>query len=96
MAELSIATIANKISFDFISFLRRREWHGGVVRHVKPVTVDVPGDIHIAALQFDGFAAFNRLSDAYFRANNPTRTTVGVNRLPTPIAIELKVIATIG
>ena len=27
--------------------------------------------------------------------NQPTRTTVEVSRLPTPIAIELKVIATI-
>ncbi|MDZ7344538.1 MAG: RidA family protein, partial [candidate division KSB1 bacterium] len=29
------------------------------------------------------------------KENQPCRTTVEVNRLPTPIAIELKVIATI-
>jgi 2-aminomuconate deaminase len=41
------------------------------------------------------FAAFNRLYAEAFPANRPTRTTVEVSRLPTPIAIELKVIATI-
>ena len=39
------------------------------------------------------FAAFNRVYAEYFRDNQPCRTTVEVNALPTPIAIELKVIA---
>jgi len=42
------------------------------------------------------FATFNRLYAEHFAENQPTRTTIEVNRLPTPIAIELKVIATIG
>jgi 2-aminomuconate deaminase len=41
------------------------------------------------------FAAFNRLYAEYFATNQPTRTTVEVGALPTPIAVELKVIATI-
>jgi 2-aminomuconate deaminase len=41
------------------------------------------------------FATFNRLYAEHFTENQPTRTTVEVNRLPTPIAIELKVIATV-
>ncbi len=41
------------------------------------------------------FAAFNALYAEHFADNQPTRTTVEVNRLPTPISIELKVIATI-
>jgi 2-aminomuconate deaminase len=41
----------------------------------------------------DDFATFNRLYAEHFADNRPTRTTVEVNRLPTPIAIELKVIA---
>lgn len=41
------------------------------------------------------FAAFNRLYAEYFGDVQPCRTTVEVNALPTPIAIELKVIATI-
>lgn len=43
----------------------------------------------------DDFAAYNRVYAEYFADNQPCRTTVEVNRLPTPIAIELKVIATI-
>jgi 2-aminomuconate deaminase len=39
------------------------------------------------------FAAFNRIYAEYFKANKPCRTTVEVNALPTPIAIEVKVIA---
>lgn len=39
------------------------------------------------------FAVFNRIWGEYFGANAPCRTTVEVNRLPTPIAIELKCIA---
>ncbi len=41
------------------------------------------------------FPTFNRIYAEYFKTNQPCRTTVEVNRLPTPIAIELKVIATI-
>lgn len=39
------------------------------------------------------FAAYNEVYSSYFKDNRPARTTVGVSRLPTPIAIELKVIA---
>jgi 2-aminomuconate deaminase len=45
----------------------------------------------------DDFATYNALYAQYFAGPgepNPTRTTVEVNCLPTPIAIELKVIAT--
>ena len=41
------------------------------------------------------FSTYNRLYAEYFRDNQPCRTTVEVSALPTPIAIELKVIATI-
>ena len=41
------------------------------------------------------FPIYNRVYAEHFTANRPARTTVGVTRLPTPIAIELKVIATI-
>jgi len=39
------------------------------------------------------FAAFNALYAEHFRENQPTRTTIEVGSLPTPIAVELKVIA---
>jgi len=41
------------------------------------------------------FATYNRLYAEYFKDNLPCRTTLEINRLPSPIAIELKVIATI-
>jgi 2-aminomuconate deaminase len=41
----------------------------------------------------DDFPTFNRIYAEYFRENQPCRTTVEVNALPTPIAIELKCIA---
>jgi len=43
----------------------------------------------------DDFATYNKLYAEYFKDANPCRTTVEINCLPTPIAIELKVIATI-
>jgi len=39
------------------------------------------------------FDRFNRVYAEYFGRIQPTRTTVGVDSLPTPIAVELKVIA---
>jgi len=41
----------------------------------------------------DDFASYNRLWAEYFKENAPCRTTVEINCLPTPIAIELKCIA---
>ncbi len=41
------------------------------------------------------FAIYNKVYAEYFKDNQPCRTTVEINSLPTPIAIELKCIATI-
>lgn len=43
----------------------------------------------------DDFTIYNRLYAEHFSTNRPCRTTVEISSLPTPIAIELKVIATI-
>ncbi|HYS53366.1 MAG TPA: Rid family hydrolase [Thermoanaerobaculia bacterium] len=59
---------------------------GSSLEKVLDVTVyltDIQGD----------FDAFNRVYAEYFGQVQPTRTTVGVESLPTPIAVELKVIA---
>ncbi|WP_375743161.1 RidA family protein [Corallococcus interemptor] len=42
------------------------------------------------------FPTYNRLWAEYFKDNPPCRTTLEINALPTPIAIELKCIATLG
>ena len=43
----------------------------------------------------DDFATYNKIYAEYFKENQPCRTTVEINCLPTPIAIELKCIATV-
>lgn len=43
----------------------------------------------------DDFKTYNKLYAEYFKDNQPCRTTCEINCLPTPIAIELKVIAVI-
>ena len=71
-----------------------------VFRNVRAVLEDagaswedvVDVTVFLTDLERD-FAAYNEVYAEYFSASRPTRTTVGVSRLPTPIAIELKVIA---
>ena len=43
----------------------------------------------------DDFPKYNKLWAEYFSENPPCRTTLEIKSLPTPIAIELKVIATV-
>jgi 2-aminomuconate deaminase len=52
--------------------------------------VDV--SVFLTHMQQD-FARFNKVYGEYFAKIGPTRTTVEVLSLPTPIAVELKVIA---
>jgi len=73
-----------------------------VFRNVRTVLEDSGSDwerivdvtVFLTDMKND-FATFNRIYGEYFRTNRPTRTTIEINCLPTPIAIELKVIATI-
>tara|TARA_B100000963_G_scaffold79993_1_gene68111 strand:- start:75 stop:503 length:429 start_codon:yes stop_codon:yes gene_type:complete len=41
------------------------------------------------------FHVYNKIYAEYFKDNQPCRTTVAIDSLPTPIEIELKCIATI-
>ena len=43
----------------------------------------------------DDFKTYNKLYAEYFKENQPCRTTIEIKSLPTPIAIELKIIANI-
>lgn len=54
--------------------------------------VDVTAFLIDLARDFD---TFNRIYAEHFTTQRPTRTTVEVSRLPTPIAIELKIVASI-
>ena len=53
-------------------------------------------DVTVFLTDMDDFPAMNRAWEASFHPPRPTRTTVEVSRLPTPIAIELKVVAELG
>ncbi len=48
--------------------------------------------VFLTDMQAD-FPTFNKIYAEYFGDIQPCRTTVAVNALPTPIAVELKVIA---
>jgi 2-aminomuconate deaminase len=53
-------------------------------------------DVTVFLTSMDDFQAYNAVYAEHFPpANRPARTTVEVTRLPTPIAIEIKAIATI-
>lgn len=55
-------------------------------------------DVTVFLTDMNDFARYNKVYAEYFAGPgkpNPTRTTIEISRLPTPIAIELKVIATI-
>jgi 2-aminomuconate deaminase len=41
------------------------------------------------------FPIYNKIYAEYFKDNQPCRTTVEISSLPTPIAIELKCVATV-
>ena len=43
----------------------------------------------------DDFPVYNKMWAEYFKENQPCRTTIEINCLPTPIAIELKCTALI-
>ena len=73
-----------------------------VFRNVRSILEDAGSDwerlvditVYLTDMEAD-FAVFNRVYREYFKDNQPCRTTVGVSRLPTKIAIELKCVATI-
>ena len=44
----------------------------------------------------DDFPIYNKIYKEYFKENRPCRTTVEISSLPTPIAIELKCIASLS
>ena len=84
------------LSYDFESQCRQ------VFENVRMVLEDAGSSweriVDVTAFLTDigrDFATFNRIYAEAFAENRPSRTTVEVSRLPTPIAVELKVIATI-
>lgn len=94
---LSRSAAGNYIEFDFEAQVH------SVFKNVRTVLeasgakwedlVDVT--VFLVNMERD-FHTFNRIYAEYFKTSLPCRTTVGIDRLPTPIAIELKCIAALG
>lgn len=93
---LTRSAAGNYIEFDFEAQVH------SVFRNVRTVLeasgarwedlVDVT--VFLVDMERD-FHTFNRIYAEYFKENQPCRTTVGIDRLPTPIGIELKCVALI-
>lgn len=74
-----------------------------VFRNVRYVIEDAGGEwgdiidvtVFLTNMKKD-FPVFNKLYAEYFRGVNACRTTIEIGALPTPIAVELKVIAYLG
>jgi len=97
IAGLEIDARGNFVSFDFEAQVH------AVFKNVKGVLeasgaewnqlVDVT--VFLVNMKRD-FNAFNKVYAEYFKETQACRTTVEINSLPTPIAIELKCIAYLG
>jgi 2-aminomuconate deaminase len=54
-------------------------------------------DVTVFLVDMDrDFAAYNEVWAEHFASVQATRTTIAIRALPTPIAVEFKVIATVG
>jgi 2-aminomuconate deaminase len=86
---------------DVVSYDIEKQCHA-VFDNVRSVLEDsgsrwenlVDVTVFLTDIQND-FETFNKIYEECFWSVQPCRTTVEVNRLPTPIAIELKCIATV-
>jgi 2-aminomuconate deaminase len=86
---------------EIISYDIETQCHS-VFRNVKFILEDagsswekiVDVTVYLTNMKAD-FLIYNKLWAEYFKNNPPCRTTLEINCLPTPIAIELKVIATL-
>lgn len=99
--EKKIPGVELNAAGEIVSYDIEAQCHS-VFQNVRSVLEDAGSDwekivdvtVFLTNMKSD-FAAYNRIYAEYFRTNRPARTTVEINALPTPIAIELKVIATV-
>ena len=86
---------------NILSYDIEEQWHS-VFKNVRTIVEesgsswDKVVDVTVFLTNMkDDFKVYNRMYAEYFADNQPCRTTVEIKSLPTTIAIELKVIATI-
>jgi 2-aminomuconate deaminase len=92
---VTLAIDGSVVSYDFDRQCRQVFENVRVILEDAGSSWDRIVDVTVFLTSMDDFGSMNRLYAEAFATNRPTRTTVEVSRLPTPIAIELKVIATI-
>lgn len=86
----------NFLSFDFEAQCRNVFDNVRIVLEESGSSWDQLVDVTVFLVNMKrDFATYNRIYAEYFKDNQPCRTTVEINSLPTPIAIELKCIATV-
>ena len=86
----------NFLSFDFEAQCRNVFDNVRIVLEESGSSWDQLVDVTVFLVNMKrDFATYNRIYAEYFKDNQPCRTTVEISSLPTPIAIELKCIATI-
>jgi len=86
----------NFLEFDFAAQCRNVFENVRIVLEESGSSWDKLVDVTVFLVNMKrDFATYNKIYAEYFRDNQPCRTTVEINSLPTPIAIELKCIATI-
>lgn len=84
----------NVVSYDFETQCHAVFTNVRAVLESASVSWDALVDITVYLTDIGrDFETFNGIYAEYFGPDGPCRTTVEVNRLPTPIAIELKCIA---
>lgn len=86
----------NFLSFDFEAQCRNVFDNVKIVLEESGSSWDQLVDVTVFLVNMKrDFAVYNKVYAEYFKDNQPCRTTVEINSLPTPIAIELKCIATV-
>jgi 2-aminomuconate deaminase len=86
----------NFISFDFEAQCRSVFENVRIILEASGSSWEELVDVTVFLVNMKrDFQLYNRLYAEYFKDNLPCRTTVEINSLPTPIAIELKCIASI-
>ena len=98
----SVPGLTKSKSGNYVKFDFEAQCHS-VFQNVKRVLEDsgakwedlVDVTVFLTDMKRD-FHTYNRIYAEYFKDAQPCRTTVGIDSLPTPIAIELKCIAVIS
>jgi 2-aminomuconate deaminase len=93
---LTRTATGNYITFDFEAQVHSVFQNVKIVLEAAGAQWDDLVDVTVFLTNMErDFDTYNRIYAQYFNTNQPCRTTLGIDRLPTPIAIELKCIAVI-